>query len=286
MKLQNFKDLGGDTDLARLQNLFSQSDRGYIYGQEKLNGVFAHVSVDQSNADLIIRTKDGKQWPQGFFSYANIEGPINVLAILGHDASLFCELYIPGVHLATLAGWVNVNSARAADAFRAHGRFMIFDVQTHKTAEYEYRMQTLERLIFQGRAISTIPALQLRTPDEADKFFTAQTADKEGVIYRLPNSLSTSSAIKRKHYHEAEFLCVAVTEGKGKRKGMLGSLTLKDPATNKTFKCGGGTGLTDAQLLAYFQHPPIGQPITVRYDEISINGLPLRPQIVTPRNYE
>ena len=91
--------------------------------------------------------------------------------------------------------------------------------------------------------------------------------------------------MKRKLLHSDEGECVGVEEGAGKRKGMLGSLTVKLD-NNQYVKLGGGAGMTDELLAKLWNKPPFGKQVTFTYEEMSENGIPLRPQLVSIRDYE
>lgn len=91
--------------------------------------------------------------------------------------------------------------------------------------------------------------------------------------------------LKRKDWQDAEFECVAIEEGEGKYKGMVGALTctLKYKGflvEARTFTVSGG--LTDTQRDKFFDHPEliIGKQIKVKYLCLSQDQIPLNPTIL------
>lgn len=108
----------------------------------------------------------------------------------------------------------------------------------------------------------------------------------EGVMWRDYESpwLSkrTDRLLKSKPIHDAEATVVAVQEGEGKYRGMVGALICED-AEGRSFKI--GTGLTDEER----DHPPgywIDRYITYSFTERTRAGMPRHPSFVCIRDYE
>lgn len=83
--------------------------------------------------------------------------------------------------------------------------------------------------------------------------------------------------LKRKDWQDDEFEYYASVEGIGKLQGTLGSLICltKD---RKHFNV--GSGLTDSERQHYWQNPPIGRLVKVKYLCLSTDGIPLNPTIL------
>lgn len=91
--------------------------------------------------------------------------------------------------------------------------------------------------------------------------------------------------LKRKDWRDDEFECREVVEGEGKLKGMLGALVCIAKSKpegifriNPRFSI--GSGLTDSERKHYWENPPIGQLIKVKYLCLSSDGIPLNPTIL------
>lgn len=83
--------------------------------------------------------------------------------------------------------------------------------------------------------------------------------------------------LKRKDWQDDEFTCIGVVEGEGKYKGTTGAL-LCVTLSGQRFTV--GSGLTDAERDHYWQNPPIGRLIKVKYLVLSVDGIPLNPTII------
>jgi len=101
----------------------------------------------------------------------------------------------------------------------------------------------------------------------------------EGIMLKNPQSMyeqkRSSHLLKMKDFHEAEYTCVGIENGKGKYNGMIGALVLAVGDTaEKTFTA--GSGLNDHER-SVSPHYFIGQKITVKYFELSKDGIPRFP---------
>ena len=85
----------------------------------------------------------------------------------------------------------------------------------------------------------------------------------EGAVY---SAYLHGDILKRKPFNNAEFECIAVKEGRGKRKRTCRKFILR-LNDHQTFNCGAGNSYKVLRDL--FQNPPIGKMITVRYQHTS-----------------
>jgi DNA ligase 1 len=109
-------------------------------------------------------------------------------------------------------------------------------------------------------------------------------AGGEGAMLREPGSLyekkRSGTLLKVKRFHDVEATVLAYVPGKGKHKGRLGAMTCTLP-NGIAFEV--GTGFSDAQREA---PPKIGKLVTVRYQELTDDGVPRFPVFVGARDYE
>ncbi|KAM0746957.1 DNA ligase/mRNA capping enzyme [Meredithblackwellia eburnea MCA 4105] len=103
----------------------------------------------------------------------------------------------------------------------------------------------------------------------------------EGLMLRKPGSLyeakRSSTLLKVKTFFDAEATVIGYEPGKGKYKGMTGSL-LCQMESGKKFSC--GSGLTDQQRR---DPPKIGAIISYRFQEITKENVPRFPTFVGER---
>ncbi len=106
----------------------------------------------------------------------------------------------------------------------------------------------------------------------------------EGVMVKDPSSEyftgRDSRILKVKKYMDMEGEVIAINPGRGKYKGMMGSVTVKT-ADNKRVKI--GTGFTIEQR----QNPPkVGEVITFKYHGYTKNGIPKFASFIKIRKYK
>lgn len=128
-------------------------------------------------------------------------------------------------------------------------------VQQHKVISHEILMEELDHIVKQGG---------------------------EGLMLHLGSSIYASGRsddlLKLKKYLDAEAIVINHIPGKGKYKGMLGSLEV-ETADKKIFKI--GTGFSDAER----KNPPvIGALITYKYFGLTNKGIPRFASFVRIRN--
>lgn len=292
MKLAEFEDIPGNTPEEKLGQLFELTNRGPVYVQRKLNG----VHFDYRNG--VFTTKNGKVWRQGFFgqliadAFASIHNPTGRIL----HGEIVAEQ--SDTKLATLAGWVNVNSELCSDP--EHLRFVIYDSHREDYAEpFSFRMRQTQLLNadrdYMIETLETIIAPDVRMAQEI--YEHEVQLGGEGVVYRINpdyyydgTSVSTC-AWRRKQWFETEGVIIAVGQGVGKREGMLGGLvvqiTLYD-GRQVRLSVGGGKELTNTQLTKMWldRDKLLGMMATIKYQELSIHSTPLRAQLVCIRNYE
>lgn len=265
-----------------------------FFVQEKFNGVGFRARLVNGEPELW--TTRNKVWPAGFFPPLIYNGLAQILIAQPPDTVLLGELTDDTTKLATLAGQVSVNSEKFTGnpaTLCAH----VYDLCLPAPVLFQYRIENLKPFVnWQHANVRAVPTFWCETMSSIAQLYNDVIADGgEGVIIRFDPCIVTPEdtgqhpmILKWKKLFEAEGICLSVYEGQGKRTGMLGGFVLEAVigGIEITFNLGGGAGLNDAMLKHYWENPPIGQPITFTYEELSINNVPLRPQFVAVRNYE
>lgn len=297
MKLQAFHKIPGSNDMERYNALLKE--HRVLYIQPKVNGVSCHVSFCPDGSWIRMETKNGKAWNAHFFPeefYASLRAmhKENV-----HDLILHGELAArdENMKLATFAGHVNVNSVACG---LPYGEFVfyVYDVSRSNVAEpFSVRNKRLSRLQHEhpDRVIKYLSAqVTYKAQEIADYYKTVTRLGGEGLVircdpcYYFDGIRETPHGWKHPQYFTDEGTIIAVVEGLGKREGMLGSFVLRLDDGETILSVGGGEGVDDALLIKYWndRNLLIRSRLTFRYSEKSRTGTPLRPQIVSVRNYE
>ena len=105
----------------------------------------------------------------------------------------------------------------------------------------------------------------------------------EGVILRVPNSVyenkRSKNLLKYKTFIDDEFKIIDIVEGTGNRTGMAGNLTLQ-MNNGKIFNAGIRGGEDYYKQLLIDKNKYIGKLATVRYQNLSVDGIPRFPVAV------
>lgn len=272
------------------------------YVQPKLDGIRCIATP------LTLYSRRNKE----FTAIPHIEIVMNVF--LSHPSipstiKLDGELYIQGADLQTIQGTV---SRLAPDPFLYRSvEYHVFDV-VDTTATTQQRQQTLldleaalqelwkdfsppeglERHKVKNCPIKIVPTQFIPHStdskpfnDELQKYNTEyRNAGYEGTIIRNPSSLyqpnyRTYDLIKYKEFADAEFLITQVLPAKNDM-GVFLCKTLN----GKTFKCSPAwTHERRRQILRYPDNY-IGRQLTVKYERLSAEGIPLKPIGMLLRN--
>jgi len=276
MKLTRFNTLPGDSPISKLT---TWAGGRTIYTQVKHHGIYA-----EWRPSVGLFTRQNKQWvltrfPEAFQHYLSL----TKLFLRG-------ELTVPDANFQTLCGILSVNAIDPISAVT----FNVFDCcDIRKPASEQplsLRLLTLNTISLPHIHVVTT---HLHTPESADRFFKDTTANgNEGVVYRIdpayenyPEQLPHPHMVKRKAIFSDEGTCIGIEMGEGKRKNMLGAMILRLD-NNKHVKIGGGSGMTDELLTRLYNNPPLNARVTFTYEELSADGIPLRPQFVAIRSYE
>lgn len=143
-----------------------------------------------------------------------------------------------------------------------------------------------------------VDTLKVSTFEEALAFYKHNIEQGyEGIMFRninMPYEQKRSySLLKYKEFIDDEFIIVSGAEGRGKLAGHIGSFICKiepnrvlNDLGGKTFKFGDTEGIVSAKMegkteyLKYlFNHPEdyIGKPLTIKYQNLSKDGIPRFP---------
>lgn len=161
-------------------------------------------------------------------------------------------------------------SARAWTAVR----FMVFDLPGHR-GPFGQRVEHIVILTRHAGVAWLQPVAQYRlaTREELDRRLRQVVRDGgEGLMLHHRDAIYRSGRsallLKLKAHDDAEARVVGYTAGKGKYAGLVGALMVELP-DGRRFRLGSGLSDTDRA-----QPPPIGTPVTYRYDGFTSNGLP------------
>ncbi len=193
------------------------------------------------------------------------------------------ELWLGRGEFERLSGVVRRQSP---DDFSWSGiKFMIFDLPGH-TGIFDERLKRLEEVV----ADINVPHIQLVEQFKVlnhealmKKLDDIVSQGGEGLMLHLASSVykngRSDDLLKLKKHFDAEAIVINHIPGKGKYKGMLGSM-LVETADKKRFKI--GTGFSDLER----KNPPaLGSIITYTYFGLTKKGIPRFASFMRVRKY-
>lgn len=272
------------------------------YVQPKLNGIRALYQ----NGNF--QSRDQLPFPQGLLEHLSRL----LTSIFDPSVILDGELYVHGWPLQRINAAVTpVRLKPTEDTVLVE--YHVFDSVDFNKPFSDRRFTFDAQRMFEGR-INLVRTIHCGTEALANELYAQFVSEGyEGMMYRLgdcpytrpkqpqwtaewvadarPRSGFLSDKdnrvwhmLKRKDWQDDEFECIHTEEGEGKLKGTLGALVCASHATrlgegrHSTFNV--GSGLTNSERKHYWENPPIGQLVKVKYLCLSSDGIPLNPTIL------
>jgi len=163
----------------------------------------------------------------------------------------------------------------------------IFDgVVDDKSLGFEVRWDMIKseiyRLTSSSKSIEFVNNIKVNSHEEIEKnhdIFVRQGF--EGLMIRIPNSVyenkRSSYLLKYKKFLDEEFKIIDIVEGTGNRSNMAGNLVLEMKNKKTTFSSTIKGGEEYYKELFKNKSKYIGKLATIRYQELSENGVPRFP---------
>lgn len=153
-------------------------------------------------------------------------------------------------------------------------KFMIFDLPGH-TGVFDERLKRLEEIVADIKTPHIQLVEQFKVPDHEaliKKLDDMVKQGAEGLMLHLGSSVykngRSDDLLKLKKHFDAEAVVIDYISGKGKYKGMLGSLEVE---TSEKIRFKIGSGFSDDER----KHPPaIGSIVTYKYFGLTNKGIP------------
>lgn len=171
-------------------------------------------------------------------------------------------------------------------------QYHVYDIDIpHRV--FASRSSTLQNLVLSYKNIHYVKIVdtaflsqqQLKETDLLDKFYAEYLqSGYEGQMIRAVNSNYENNRakclLKRKEFEEQEFIIKDIEEGLGNRSGMMGRIKFEGFDANAR-----GTYEFFKELLIN-KHNYIGKLATVRYQNLTPDGVPRFPVVIAIRDYE
>ena len=141
-----------------------------------------------------------------------------------------------------------------------------------------------------GSSLVVVPTYECSNFDEVDELYNEFMSEGyEGQMVRVDfayENKRSKKLLKRKDFTDSEYLVIGIEEGDGNRTGTAKNLTCKDEVTGQTFNSNiKGTHEYLAEILENKDYY-IGQQATIKYFELTPDGIPRFPYAIAFRDYE
>jgi DNA ligase-1 len=155
---------------------------------------------------------------------------------------------------------------------------------------FSVRSRTLTASITNSKSLVIVPTHTSENLDDVDERYNEYMSDGyEGQMVRVDfayENKRSKKLLKRKDFTDSEYLVIGIEEGDGNRTGTAKNLTCKDESTGKTFNSNiKGTHEYLAEILENKDYY-IGQQATIKYFELTPDGIPRFPYAIAFRDYE
>ena len=155
---------------------------------------------------------------------------------------------------------------------------------------FSVRNRTLMASIASSKSLVIVPTHTSENLDDVDERYNEYMSEGyEGQMVRVDfayENKRSKKLLKRKDFTDSEYLVIGIEEGDGNRTGTAKNLTCKDEKTGQTFNSNiKGTHEYLAEILENKDYY-IGQQATIKYFELTPDGIPRFPYAIAFRDYE
>lgn len=170
---------------------------------------------------------------------------------------------------------------------KKHIKYYVYDCPSAEGG-FEQRYEYLKTLDLPD-TIVIVPTGWAKSLDEVKKWFSKYIeAGYEGLMirrhYGLYENKRSKNLIKYKEFITEEYTIQGVEEGQGKLTGRVGRLIF-ETTSGKTFSSA-VNGDHDYLAELFKAKNLIGKPATVRFQELTPDGVPRFPKVIAIRDYE
>ena len=276
------KGVVADVPSPMLAHEYQKRGKGFpfpCYTQPKLDGTRA---VGMPGKGLFSRLRK---------TFPHMEHILQELATLPADLVLDGELYTNELTFQEIVGLVKRVTLKPGDAEKQLKiKYHVYDI-IDTTKPYETRMADLVKLFTAHafRHVVLVPTTRCESEAEMKtQHNTFVSGGYEGIMLRSSHGLykhsRSTDLLKYKEFFDAEYEVMGFKEGDGQEKGCV--LWTCKTEEGKTFHCRPRGTREDRIELFQNGGEYIGKKLTVRYQELTDDGLPRFPVGIAFRDYE
>jgi DNA ligase 1 len=141
-----------------------------------------------------------------------------------------------------------------------------------------------------SNCVKFVPTFEADNSDSLDAFYETYVGDGfEGQMVRVDSAYEnkrSKNLLKRKSFQDSEYLVLDIEEGVGNRVGTAKNLICKDEKTGKTFNSNIKGSFEYLSTILNNKDEYIGKMATIKYFELTPDGIPRFPYAMSFRDYE
>ena len=267
--------------LAHDYNDYKDKIKFPIYSQPKLDGIRCIVRSDG------MWTRNGKK----IISAPHIFEVLIPLFEANPDLILDGELYADGsvADFNTIISCVRKTKPTATDLETSKKiQYWVYDLPSHNAIFGDRVMALHDLLSSYHPSIKVVTTVEIGSKDRIDHYYKEYMPQGfEGQILRT-NSLyenkRSKSLLKHKSFVDAEFTILGVEEGNGNLSGKVGRLNFE--INGKPFDSAVNGDWEYIEKLWHSREGLIGKTATVKYFELTEDGIPRFPKVIAIRDFE
>lgn len=253
-----------------------------VYSQPKYDGircVVTSTSMKSRSGKLIVSAPHIKEALAPLFQ----KFPDLVL-----DGELYCDKFANDFN--KICSLVKKTKPTPEDILESAAsiQYWIYDI-AEAGLTFSERSQRLDEILPKHQAICTVPTEKVDDVARLDALYEKYMADGyEGQMVRT-NALyefkRSKNLLKRKEFKDEEFVILGVVEGEGNKTGMAASMLFKNSAGTEFNSNIKGDHDHLRSLLAN-KSSLLGKAATVKYFNLTPDGIPRFPYVIAIRDYE
>ena len=156
--------------------------------------------------------------------------------------------------------------------------------------DFSVRQETLSTLLSFSSSVVLVPTTEVHALHSLDNIYERYLADGyEGKMIRLDKPYEnkrSKSLLKRKEFQDAEYKVLDIDEGNGNRKGTAKHLVCICSKTNKVFHSNIKGDFEYLKEILENKDNYIGKYATIKYFQLTPDGIPRFPYALSFRDYE
>lgn len=256
-----------------------------LYSQPKLDGVRCIVKEDG------MYTRTGKPIDSAPHIFTALAPLFANDPDLIFDGELYCDKYANDFNaIVSLVKKTKPTAKDLADSAKVI-EYHIYDLPSHK-GTFSERCAELTSMSLPSKCCKKVNTVIVRKQKEVDLQYEVYIAQGyEGQMIRVDSKYEnkrSNSLLKDKSFIDQEYTITGVIEGNGNLAGMVGALEFDCPTatTSSFFNASVNGGWEHLKQLWKDRESLIGQTATVKYFNLTPDGVPRFPKVTAIRDYE